>query len=89
MNAGDHISAVPKHASLAERAFGDGAERLVTVNYPAHEDALRFLSSALRQPNGVGLLYGPSGCGKTTLLKLLTLILLKIKMNKMMKLLIL
>ena len=67
MNAGDHISAVPKHASLAERAFGEGAERLVTVNYPAHEDALRFLSSALRQPNGVGLLYGPSGSGKTTI----------------------
>lgn len=67
MNAGDNISAVPKHASLAERAFGEGAERLVTVNYPAHEDALRFLSSALRQPNGVGLLYGPSGSGKTTI----------------------
>jgi type II secretory pathway predicted ATPase ExeA len=67
MSAGEHISAVSKDASLGERAFGDGAEELVTVNYRAHEDALRFLLSALLQPNGIGLLYGPSGAGKTTI----------------------
>ncbi len=54
------------HSSLGNRAFGVDADALTTVRYRSHHDALSFLQSALRNPNGVGLLHGPDGAGKTT-----------------------
>ncbi len=54
------------HSSLGNQAFGGNAERLITVKYRSHQDALSFLLAALRQPNGIGLLHGPEGSGKTT-----------------------
>ena len=55
-----------KHTSLGNRAFGGDADALTTVRYRSHDDALAFMQSALRNPNGVGLLHGPEGSGKTT-----------------------
>ena len=54
------------HTSLGDRAFGGGADALTTVRYRSHHDALAFMQTALRNPNGVGLLHGPEGSGKTT-----------------------
>jgi type II secretory pathway predicted ATPase ExeA len=53
------------HASLGNRAFGEDADALTTIKYRSHQDALAFVISALRNPDGVGLLYGPGGSGKT------------------------
>ena len=52
---------------LGSRAFGEHADAGLIVAYQSHQDALRFLSSALSQPNGVALLQGPTGSGKTTI----------------------
>ena len=57
------------NSSLANQAFGDLAARGLIVAYQSHQDALRFLSSSLGQPNGVALLQGPSGSGKSTIVK--------------------
>jgi len=54
------------YTSLGNRAFGEDADALTTVKYRSHHDALQFLQSALRNPNGVGLLLGPEGSGRTT-----------------------
>ena len=54
-------------SSLGSRAFGEHADAGLIVAYQSHQDALRFLSSALSQPNGVALLQGPTGSGKTTI----------------------
>ena len=54
------------HTSLGNQAFGADADRLITVKYRSHQDALSFLQASLRQPNGAGLLHGPEGSGKTT-----------------------
>lgn len=55
-------------SSLASKAFGEHADTGLIVAYDTHQDALRFLSSALVQPNGVALLQGPTGSGKTTII---------------------
>jgi len=52
--------------SLGSKAFGEHADSSLIVAYESHQDALRFLSSALSQPNGIALLQGPRGAGKTT-----------------------
>lgn len=54
------------HSSLGDQAFGEGADRLITVKYRAHLDAVAFLMASLRQTNGISLLQGPDGSGKTT-----------------------
>jgi len=55
--------------SLGSKAFGSNADSGLIVAYQSHQDALRFLSSALCQVNGVALLQGPKGSGKTTIVK--------------------
>jgi type II secretory pathway predicted ATPase ExeA len=56
-------------SSLGSKAFGNNADTGLIVAYQSHQDALRFLSSALSQANGVALLQGPAGSGKTTIIK--------------------
>ena len=59
---------MPAHdSSLASRAFGEHADIGLIVAYQSHQDALRFVSSALSQPNGIALIQGPTGSGKTTI----------------------
>ena len=53
------------YSVLGDRAFGGDADSLTVIKYRSHHDALKFLQSALRGPNGIGLLYGPAGSGKT------------------------
>ena len=53
--------------SLGNKAFGSQADSGLIVAYQSHQDALRFLSSALSQVNGTALLQGPKGSGKTTI----------------------
>lgn len=61
---------MPAHnSSLGSKAFGEHADTELIVAYQSHQDALRFLSSALGQANGVALLQGPTGSGKTTIIK--------------------
>ncbi|MDJ0907242.1 MAG: AAA family ATPase [Woeseiaceae bacterium] len=55
------------YSVLGDRAFGGDADALTVIKYRSHHDALKFLQSALRGPNGIGLLYGPSGSGKTVI----------------------
>lgn len=55
--------------SLASKAFGEYADEAIIVAYESHQEALRFLSSALNQPNGIALLSGPTGAGKSTIIK--------------------
>ena len=55
------------YSVLGNRAFGAGADALTVIKYRSHHDALKFLQAALRNPNGVGLLYGPQGAGKTVI----------------------
>ncbi len=53
---------------LGTQAFGELADKSLIVAYQSHQDALRFLASALGQPNGVALLHGPAGSGKSTVM---------------------
>jgi type II secretory pathway predicted ATPase ExeA len=53
--------------TLADKAFGAQADAALIVAYESHQDALRFLSAALSQPNGIALLQGPAGSGKSTI----------------------
>jgi len=55
------------HSSLGNEAFGDQAASLITIRYRSHHDALEFMQSTLRGPNGIGLLRGSEGAGKTVL----------------------
>ena len=55
------------HSSLGNEAFGDQAASLMTLRYRSHQDALEFMLSTLRGPNGIGLLRGSEGAGKTVL----------------------
>jgi len=55
-------------SSIGSKAFGEHASPGLIVAYQSHQDALRFLSSALGQANGVALLQGPTGSGKTTII---------------------
>jgi type II secretory pathway predicted ATPase ExeA len=52
---------------LGNEAFGDQAASLITIRYRSHQDALEFMQSTLRGPNGIGLLRGSEGAGKTVL----------------------
>lgn len=61
------------HSVLGSRAFGDDAGNLTVIKYRSHHDAMRLLQSALRSPNGIGLLYGPKGAGKSTITRELAL----------------
>ena len=54
---------------LGEQAFGNDADALVTVQYQAHRDALKFVQSVLRSPKGVGVLHGMRLSGKTTIVR--------------------
>ncbi|MGB5333802.1 MAG: FHA domain-containing protein [Woeseiaceae bacterium] len=56
-------------SSLVSKAFGEHADAGLIVAYQSHQDALRFLSSALDQANGAALLQGPTGSGKSTIIK--------------------
>ena len=56
-------------SSLGNKAFGNQSDAGLIVAYQSHQDALRFLSSALSQANGAALLQGPAGSGKTTIVK--------------------
>jgi len=58
-----------RDSSLVTKAFGRRADAGLIVAYDSHQGALRFLSSALGQANGVALLQGPTGSGKTTIIK--------------------
>ncbi|MDH3612007.1 MAG: FHA domain-containing protein [Gammaproteobacteria bacterium] len=61
---------MPAHgSSLGSKAFGEHADAGLIVAYQSHQDALRFLSSALGQANGIALLQGPTGAGKSTVIK--------------------
>lgn len=53
---------------LGTQAFGELADKRLIVAYQSHQDALRFLASALGQANGVAILHGPAGSGKTTII---------------------
>lgn len=55
--------------SLASKAFGEQTDKALIVAYQSHQDALRFLSAALGQPNGIALLQGPGGSGKSTIVR--------------------
>lgn len=56
-------------SSLVSKAFGEHADAGLIVAYRSHQDAMRFLSSALEQANGAALLQGPTGSGKSTIIK--------------------
>jgi type II secretory pathway predicted ATPase ExeA len=61
---------MPIHeSSIASKAFGKHADPSLVVAYQSHQDAMRFLASALSQPNGIALLQGPGGSGKSTIVK--------------------
>ncbi|MGI9237492.1 MAG: FHA domain-containing protein [Woeseiaceae bacterium] len=55
--------------SLGNKAFGDQADAGLIIAYQSHQDALRFLSSALAQRNAAAILQGPTGAGKSTIVK--------------------
>jgi type II secretory pathway predicted ATPase ExeA len=57
------------YSSLANKAFGDDANSLITVKYRSHIDALKAVESSLRDAGGVSLLFGSDGSGKTTILR--------------------
>lgn len=60
---------MPVHgSSLGSKAFGKDADRSLIVAYESRQDALRFLSAALSQSNGIALLQGPRGSGKSTVI---------------------
>lgn len=55
-------------STLGKQAFGDRADKRLIVAYQSHQDALRFLASALAQANGIAVLQGPAESGKTTII---------------------
>jgi type II secretory pathway predicted ATPase ExeA len=57
------------HSSLGSKAFGKDANPRLIVAYESHQEAMRFLSSSLEQPNGIALLQGPTGSGKSTIVR--------------------
>jgi len=60
---------MPVHgSSLGSKAFGQDANPSLIVAYEAHRDAVRCLSAAMQQTNGIALLQGPRGSGKSTII---------------------
>ena len=60
---------MPIHgSSLGSKAFGQDVDRSLIVAYESHRDAMRFLSAAMHQTNGIALLQGPRGSGKSTII---------------------
>jgi len=60
---------MPVHgSSLGSKAFGQDTDHSLIVAYESHRDALRFLSAAMHQTNGIALLQGPRGSGKSTII---------------------
>jgi type II secretory pathway predicted ATPase ExeA len=57
------------HSSLGSKAFGKDANPRLIVAYESHQEAMRFLSASLAQPNGIALLQGPAGSGKSTIVR--------------------
>lgn len=53
--------------SAGNQAFGAHADPIPVVPYQSHQDALRFLHSAMQRANGIALMQGPAGSGKTTI----------------------
>ena len=61
---------MPAHdSSVSSKAFGKNADSRLIVAYQSHQDALRFLSSALSDGNGIAMLQGPTGSGKSTIIR--------------------
>ena len=56
-------------STLARKAFGHSAGAGLVVSYESYQVALRFLTAALNQENGIALLQGPRGSGKTTIIR--------------------
>ncbi len=56
-------------SDLGERAFGPGADDLVTFKSRSQRDAFEFMQRAIRSAGGVGLVHGPAGSGKTTVVR--------------------
>jgi len=56
-------------SSLGAKAFGEHADPGLIVACESHQEAMRFLSSSLAQPNGIALLQGPPGSGKSTIVR--------------------
>ena len=56
-------------STLGTRAFGELADPRLVVACESHQEAMRFLSSSLAQPNGIALLQGPPGSGKSTIVR--------------------
>lgn len=54
--------------SMARKAFGGNADKRLIVTYESHRLAHLYLSSALKEANGIALLQGPRGAGKTTII---------------------
>jgi len=57
------------NSALSSKAFGELADPGLVIAYQSHQDALRFLSSALGRSNGVAVLQGPAGSGRSTTLR--------------------
>jgi type II secretory pathway predicted ATPase ExeA len=61
---------MPIHeSSIVSKAFGKQTDPSLIVAYQSHQDAMRFLASALAQPSGIAMLQGPSGSGKSTIIR--------------------
>ena len=52
-----------------DQAIENDCGDLVTVQYQAHRDALKFIHSALRSSGSVGVLHGTRSSGKTTIVR--------------------
>ena len=64
-----------KHPGCEDKAFGPGADSLITVDYQAHSDALNALKQVVETGTGFGLLLGPRFSGKCVLARQLAMLL--------------
>ena len=56
-------------STLARKAFGHSADAGLVVSSESYQVALRFLTAALNQENGIALLLGPRGAGHTSFIR--------------------